>query len=1709
MIPPPNRLRQIFPVTRLLSAHLRLVGFFIVIIAIIAVGFSKSSSADSSIENFFARGLRASSPASTSAGKSYAIGKLSAGDFRLALQDTAIEPPPVTVATNQTDYAPGEIVTITGSGWTPGEMVTLVLHEDREIPLHDDITSTVAADGDGNILDSTYAPEAHDLDVSYTLTATGATSGLTSVTSFTDANSASCAVSISTQTQTPCTGANVIFTVGSINGFTKNTTVTYQWKKNGNIIVGASGTATVNNAGNNTTSPITYTISSVSTSDNAAYTCEITGVNSCTGQTIISNQLSLTVQPTTTITSPPSPASQTVCEGVPVSFSVGAVGSNLTYQWYRDSVSNNNKINGATSSTYRIASASTNDTGNYLVVVSGACGTVTPAAAGLTVNSPTSITRQPVSQTITYGADASFTATASGLPQPSIQWQQKAPAPDASFENIPNANGSPLTIRAPSAAQSGTQYRAVFSNACGSNAVSGEATLTVNKVTPVIDWMPPNDKFYGTPLSSQQLNATANIPGTFVYNPPAGTILNAALNNNLSVHFTPNDAINYTDADKTVKINIVKAPLTITADDKQRRYGEANPSFTGTINGIANGDNITATFDSNATSISPVGTYQIVPTLVDPDRRLKNYTQTVNNGTLTIIKGVQTISWNNPASITYGTTLGADQLNATVTGASGGTAPGALTYTPAAGALLNAGDQTLTVTAAATDNYNEATGLVTLRVNKAAQTITFDPLADKRVGDPPFNLSAASSSGLPVAFRIVSGAATVSGNTLTINGAGTITVAAAQSGDSNYTAAPGVSRSFNAIQEAQPTPTPTPTPTPSPTPVYTLSGQVVDDVGNGVAGVSLSFSGGTPSNLVVTNADGGFSFQSVAAGGSYTITPSKQNFTFSPPSRSFTNLSANQTLSFTATLRVSALTPTGANVVTQVGPTTLTFANVIQAGITSLSSMNPSAAGTPPGGFVAANTPAFEISTTAIFSGQVTTCFEVLSISDPAQFARLRALHGENGVLVDRTTRNDFASRTVCSSQNSLSPFVLAQFIAEPTPVPTPTPVQTFSIAGRVADAGSGAGVSGIAVTLSGANSASTFTDQSGNYAFTALAANLPYTVAVSNRSYNFSPSSRAFNRLNGNQTVNFNSTLLQTPRPPDDLSEDFSGDQIDPTKFTIGTLTQNFDPLVLVVQQNGTLQITPRSGVSGESFGGIVSVNAIDLTTTPSVAIEVVQTTNGDGSQTIFSLGNDRNNFYRFLVTGKDETANVLSGGGKNSAQVSDTGTAQTLFFQTSINGQKFTTGITYNPVEHRYWRLRHEAVEQTMNFETSPDARIWTLRSKSPLAKSVKALIAELSAGTVRAVGNPGTAIFDNFAVAAPVGVQFGAPAYSVVENSGRARITVTRTGNTESQATIAYATANGTAIAGVDYIPTSGTLRFGVGENSKSFEVRIIDDAISEPDETLTLTLSNPIGAASGVPASVVLTILDDDNRKNNPIDEPPFFVRQQYLDFLGREPDQGGLDYWAQEISNCGSDSKCVNARRIDVSAAFFIEPEFQDTGSFVYRFYKASYGQRPGFDQFAMDRNRVVGGANMEASKQAFAAEWVNRPEFHAAYDKLLQSEYVDALYANAGVKPSQEDRTSAILGLLTDRETRQSVLLKVVANDEFSRNEYNQAFVLMQYFAYLRRDPEEAGYQFWLDVVNNRVPGNYRAMVCAFLTSAEYQFRFGAIRTRTDADCSR
>jgi hypothetical protein len=382
----------------------------------------------------------------------------------------------------------------------------------------------------------------------------------------------------------------------------------------------------------------------------------------------------------------------------------------------------------------------------------------------------------------------------------------------------------------------------------------------------------------------------------------------------------------------------------------------------------------------------------------------------------------------------------------------------------------------------------------------------------------------------------------------------------------------------------------------------------------------------------------------------------------------------------------------------------------------------------------------------------------------------------------------------------------------------------------------------------------------------------------------------------------------------------------------------------------------------------------------------------------------------------------------------------------------------------------------------------------------------------------------------------IQFASMTYNVNEGTPRVDITVSRTGDTSGMASVGLATSdaagsqncnvvNHFASQRCDYLNSAGVLTFAAGETSKIFSVSIVDDSYAEGDETFTVSLSNVSVASLGVPSTATVTIVDNDLANGlNPIDTARFFVRLHYLDFLNREPDQAGWDFWTNQLS-CGGDQQCIDVKRINASGAFFLSIEFQETGYLIYRMYKAAYGNMPnapvpiGFTEFLPDTQKIGQGVVvnqtgweqvLENNKQAFSSEFVQRPRFmNALPTSRTPAQFVDQMFTNAGVTPTTSERNTAIgeFGPATttaDVAARARALRDIAENPTLKTLEFNRAFVLMQYFGYLRRNPNDApdsdftGYNFWLSKLN-QFNGNFinAEMVKGFITSSEYRQRFG------------
>lgn len=375
-----------------------------------------------------------------------------------------------------------------------------------------------------------------------------------------------------------------------------------------------------------------------------------------------------------------------------------------------------------------------------------------------------------------------------------------------------------------------------------------------------------------------------------------------------------------------------------------------------------------------------------------------------------------------------------------------------------------------------------------------------------------------------------------------------------------------------------------------------------------------------------------------------------------------------------------------------------------------------------------------------------------------------------------------------------------------------------------------------------------------------------------------------------------------------------------------------------------------------------------------------------------------------------------------------------------------------------------------------------------------------------TIRLQSNTGEVAYLAGGLTVEAAVQFEFGNYSVAENANRATLVVIRNGDTTAAASFNYSTVDsaefigcdvvrGEALSRCDYVTTIDTLTFAAGETQQTIQIPIIDDGYLEGPETLRISLTNAAGAAS----STVLSITDNDGAgAANPVSGNPFYVRQQYLDFLSREPEQAGFDSWLTVLNGCTNNAPSCD--RTEVSASFFRSEEFQGKGYFIYRFYTTSFGVRPTFAEFDRDVKLYSArtDAEVEPKKLAFIADFINRAAWRTKYDALANAVYVDLLIQTAGVEGqvSPATRNQLVADLDGGGLTRGQVLRAVAESAEVNAREYNGAFVVMQYFGYLRRDPEDAGYQAWLGVINAN-PTNYRQMVDGFANSIEYRKRFG------------
>jgi hypothetical protein len=372
------------------------------------------------------------------------------------------------------------------------------------------------------------------------------------------------------------------------------------------------------------------------------------------------------------------------------------------------------------------------------------------------------------------------------------------------------------------------------------------------------------------------------------------------------------------------------------------------------------------------------------------------------------------------------------------------------------------------------------------------------------------------------------------------------------------------------------------------------------------------------------------------------------------------------------------------------------------------------------------------------------------------------------------------------------------------------------------------------------------------------------------------------------------------------------------------------------------------------------------------------------------------------------------------------------------------------------------------------------------------------------------------------------FAQATYNVLEGSVSTTVTVSRAGDTSTGATVDYASYDGSARERSDHTTKLGTLRFAPGDQSKSFELLLTEDSKVEGDESFSIVLSDATGN-TGVGAQNTTTIVIVDNSpemSGNPNDDANLFVRQQYNDFLNREADPNGQAFWTKEITDCGANTACSDFKRTNTSGAFFLSIEFQQTGFFVIRTYRTAFSRRSSnpygtatqrltYREFLKDSQEISEGVvvndpgwteKLESNTVAYMQRFVEREDFKAEYPEgMPAAQYVDKLHTRAGLSaPGASKRQEAIDAYGSgDNAGRAAALRSVVNSSELTEqsanplSEFGPAFVLMEYFGYLRRNPDECGFNFWLAKLN-AANGDFNRseMVRSFLVSGEYRQRF-------------
>jgi uncharacterized repeat protein (TIGR01451 family) len=543
----------------------------------------------------------------------------------------------------------------------------------------------------------------------------------------------------------------------------------------------------------------------------------------------------------------------------------------------------------------------------------------------------------------------------------------------------------------------------------------------------------------------------------------------------------------------------------------------------------------------------------------------------------------------------------------------------------------------------------------------------------------------------------------------------------------------------------------------------------------------------------------------------------------------------------------------------------------------------------------------------------------------------------------------------------------------------------------------------------------------------------------------------------------------------------------------------------------NLSLSNAGGSGQLGTPSTAVLTINDDD--NPPTISVDDITVTEGDGGSKVLNLGIKLSITSGLVVKVDYATADGTAVAGSDYTAASGT--------------------VTFNPGEQE----KFVTIVLTADKADEPDETFFV-----NLSNPQNATIAD---------GQSQITIINDDAST----VEFASANYSINEGLNNTpqgftalSVDVTRTGDTSGAATVKYTTSDdsggnecdqvtGFASQRCDYTFASGILRFAAGETKKSFTVSIVNDGYKEGNEVFTIQLSNLIGASIGMNNQTVVTISDDaaDATPTTPAQNPylsnAFFVRQNYLDVLGREPDQAGFANWLNVLNNCGAEKGFLGAPfdcdRAHVSHGFLTSPEVTDTGFLIHRMYEVGIGRLPLYTEYISGMGLLkkfnVPPAEQQQNLDAFLQEFTSKNGFFQRYnDAFLPSQaaqLITKFEQAAGVtlpatattnpgQPQQYGRQELINlranGTFTLGQTLKAFVEQQVCYDKF----FERGEVTSLYFDYLRRDPSLndpnlLGWKDWVDVFTNGRPAqgipprDYHHLIFGFIYSAEYRKRFG------------